>query len=438
MTITMVRGSEQDITDYLNDTKIRGPFRTSGLAVGGKTLIFSTPVATVTFTGVVGATRTLAEIIAQVEGAVSGMDVSARTVNSSAGQGIRQLLAFLRDGGFTLSSTGTANALLGFSTTASTVQTPVNSRLISGFSSAPGDNRYALALNNDVVLGDPDGSFWYTGAGVPSSGLGADGDLYLRTSNSDVYQKASGAWAVVTNLAGAQGTSGNLTISSIKVANSPLVAGELTRMNTTGGVLVATLPTAVGIAGQRCAIKRVAGSNDITMASTGGQTIDGFVATTITLDGIFPLSAAEIIFISDGANWLRLQSPANAVSTAAGAVIDNALLRTDGTNGRSFQSGGVTLDDGGKLLFASTITPGGTTGDQTINTVTGTVNIAALGTTVTVTNSQCTVNSTVIPTIRTNDATATIKNCVPGNGSFVITLNSATTAEISIGFLVIN
>ena len=41
--------------------------------------------------------------------------------------------------------------------------------------------------------GDP-GSTWYTGVGVPSNGLGLDGDLYLNTANSYFYLKVAGAW----------------------------------------------------------------------------------------------------------------------------------------------------------------------------------------------------------------------------------------------------
>lgn len=85
-----------------------------------------------------------------------------------------------------------------------------------------------------------------------------------------------------------------------------------------------------------------------------------------------------------------------------------------------------------------TITIAGTTGNQTINKVSGTVNFAAAATTITVTNSLVNANSIVICTVRTNDNTAIIKNVVPGVGSFVITLNAAATAETSVGFLVIN
>lgn len=85
-----------------------------------------------------------------------------------------------------------------------------------------------------------------------------------------------------------------------------------------------------------------------------------------------------------------------------------------------------------------TVTTGGTTGDQTINKISGTVNFAATATTLTVTNSFVTTSSLVFCTIRTNDATAIIKNVVPGSGSFVITLNAAATAETSVGFFVVN
>lgn len=90
------------------------------------------------------------------------------------------------------------------------------------------------------------------------------------------------------------------------------------------------------------------------------------------------------------------------------------------------------------FLADKTITVAGTTGNQTINKISGTVNFAAGTSTLTVTNSLVSTTSNVFCTIRTNDATAIIKNVVPGSGSFVITLNAAATAETSVGFFVIN
>lgn len=96
------------------------------------------------------------------------------------------------------------------------------------------------------------------------------------------------------------------------------------------------------------------------------------------------------------------------------------------------------VDNFGHVTFDATNTAWGTTWNQTINKPSGTVNIAAAGTSVTVTNSLCTTSSIVYAVVRTNDSTATIKNVVPWAGSFTINLAAAATAETSIGFVVFN
>jgi hypothetical protein len=47
-----------------------------------------------------------------------------------------------------------------------------------------------------------DGATWYADAGAPDNGDGVDGDLYLNTTNGDVYQKAAGTWGVIANISG--------------------------------------------------------------------------------------------------------------------------------------------------------------------------------------------------------------------------------------------
>lgn len=52
------------------------------------------------------------------------------------------------------------------------------------------------------------GTTWYEGAGVPSGGLGINGDFYLR-SNGDVFTKAAGAWgSPVASVLGPAGPTG--------------------------------------------------------------------------------------------------------------------------------------------------------------------------------------------------------------------------------------
>lgn len=94
--------------------------------------------------------------------------------------------------------------------------------------------------------------------------------------------------------------------------------------------------------------------------------------------------------------------------------------------------------DYGTIYLNNTITPGGTTGNQTIDKASGTVNFAAGASSLTVTNSWVNTSSIVLAVVRTNDATAYIKNVVCNNGNFVITLGAAATAETSVGFVVFN
>lgn len=50
---------------------------------------------------------------------------------------------------------------------------------------------------------------WFTGSGVPSNGLGINGDLYLNTANGNIYQKAAGVWgSPIENIVGPAGSTG--------------------------------------------------------------------------------------------------------------------------------------------------------------------------------------------------------------------------------------
>jgi hypothetical protein len=88
--------------------------------------------------------------------------------------------------------------------------------------------------------------------------------------------------------------------------------------------------------------------------------------------------------------------------------------------------------------YQRTITASGTTGNQVINKPSGTVNLAAGGTSITITNSTIDASSIVLAIARTNDATCAVKNAVSGAGSVVINMTAACTNETSVGFLVTN
>jgi hypothetical protein len=122
---------------------------------------------------------------------------------------------------------------------------------------------------------------------------------------------------------------------------------------------------------------------------------------------------------------LELKQAANHTADAI-AVLDNS----NNPMFRVLPSGGIAQN--------KTITPNGTTGNQTINKPLGTVNIAAGQSSVTVTNSLVDANSIVFAIVRTNDTTAQIKNVTCAAGSFTIRLTANTTSETSIGFMVMN
>lgn len=192
-----------------------------------------------------------------------------------------------------------------------------------------------------------------------------------------------------------------------------------------------------------------------TVNSSGTLTI---APTGVILDVTGHLRLSGNYAVIFGANG-RIEPSANGVfALYNSAVSDFGRLQFGGTTAAfpSIKRNGTGLDIrladdsgagslsvlnatlSGSMAVPLTITDPGTTGNQTINKMAGRVNIAAAGTTVTVTNSLVTTNSIILCTIATNDATATLKNCVPGTGSFVITLTAATTAETAISFLVIN
>jgi len=177
--------------------------------------------------------------------------------------------------------------------------------------------------------------------------------------------------------------------------------------------------------------------------SAGGQ-----VTPTAFFGNPSNLVAGTASIAIDGTNYISLAASNGSLPITRAAIQITNLTNTAGAETGDLifltKASGAAMNEkmritsAGGLTLTATNTPAGTTGNQTINRPSGTVNIAAAGTTITVTNSLVTTSSIVFATIRTNDATAVIKNVVPAAGSFTINLNAAATAETSIGFFVIN
>lgn len=157
MSYEVFLGDKQGVEDRLNNVLILGPIPSSGLPVGGKTLIFTTPVGTVTFGGAAGEIRTVDQIIADIKAALPTLTVTKRTYQSgtkqsatiSGGKPVTEMLIVIHlTSGFTINSTGTANADFKLSTTSTTVRAAaVALAKIAGFSQGSTPAHYALIID---------------------------------------------------------------------------------------------------------------------------------------------------------------------------------------------------------------------------------------------------------------------------------------------------
>lgn len=155
-------------------------------------------------------------------------------------------------------------------------------------------------------------------------------------------------------------------------------------------------------------------------ASYGGLLYGGSTQAT----SLFGLTRADKLFLfADGASNLGFAIGNLAAQPVIFGTNNLERLRIAGT---------------GSIVFPSTVTAGGTTGAQTINKPSGSVNFAAAATTLVVTNSLVTTSSQVFVIVYGTDVTATSARVTKASGSFTITLNAAATAETAVGFFVIN
>lgn len=123
-----------------------------------------------------------------------------------------------------------------------------------------------------------------------------------------------------------------------------------------------------------------------------------------------------------------------AAVAITGGTIDSTPIGQTSPAAGSF----TTLNSATDVTVSKTITAAGTTGAQTINKTAGSVNFAAVASSVIVTNSLATTSSVILCTVATNDATLKTVLVVAAAGSFTITSNAAATAETRVNFLVIN
>lgn len=277
-------------------------------------------------------------------------------------------------------------------------------------------------------------------------GIGTTASSTNKITFADTVLSGSGSLAgSLVNMTQTWNTSGAPTAIKLNVTNTASGAAALLMDLQIGGVSQFKV--------DKAGVGTFAGA-----LSTGGAITTSFnVSGNSWLGSTLVRSGATSGFQWNGRSFMA--SPADGqITFSNSALTDFTRLNLGGTTSSfpSIKRNGTAInfrlaDDSadaditlkgftatGKGTFDATMTAGGTTGNQTINKPAGSVNIAAAGTTVTVTNSFVTASSIIHCVVMTNDTTALIKNVVPSSGSFVITMNAAVTAETKIGFIVYN
>ncbi len=128
-------------------------------------------------------------------------------------------------------------------------------------------------------------------------------------------------------------------------------------------------------------------------------------------------------------------------ATAASGVGIFGVNKTAGTGaGGSIKLWPGTSSGGaaGSIKMPRTVTAGGTTTVQVIDKPSGRINIAGTESSKAVTNSSVTATSFVNAIAQTNDSVCSVKNVVPGVGTFTINMTGACNAETAVAWWVTN
>lgn len=247
------------------------------------------------------------------------------------------------------------------------------------------------------------------------------------------------------------------TVNDI-LENSGSSRGDITYQRTVAGVGTNSTLISNGSANIAAASVSAGAFTALTVTGSGGAL---FSSTQTSLYEVISRNTssnasarAGLSAKNDGSGVGSLEKMSSGFTTA-GIIASNDMVLRNTVSGNvdvynSYASGDIQFAAGasstanmkvestGKISFPGTNTSGGTTGAQTINKVSGSVNFAAGASTLVVTNSLATTTSVIIVTVYGSDATATSARVTRASGSFTITLNAIATAETAVGFMVIN
>jgi hypothetical protein len=135
------------------------------------------------------------------------------------------------------------------------------------------------------------------GTGVPSSGLGINGDVYIDSASDNLYGKSAGSWSLLGNIKGSTGATG-ATGAQGPAASPPSVVtdsggsrnaangdfGKYTRL-TSGSATSLTIPSGLTPTVGETAIFRQAGAGLLTFVQGSGVTLNNLTGKTLVSQG---------------------------------------------------------------------------------------------------------------------------------------------------------
>ena len=204
------------------------------------------------------------------------------------------------------------------------------------------------------------GEKWFTGAGDPVSVAGAiDGDLYLDTTDGDVFELVSSAWVFRTNIAGPEGPEGSAGPQGEPGPQGP--QGETGPSGAGGTASSITVTPAGGISSinvqaalQELDTEKVSKSGDV---MTGSLTLP--VGSAATPSANFTGATNYGIFYLPGAFNISIAGNARFSLTATDLTLTTRLRVADGTQalpGFSFYpetSSGLFRKGGGAISMSA-------------------------------------------------------------------------------------
>lgn len=261
------------------------------------------------------------------------------------------------------------------------------------------------------------------------------GSLFTQKLSAGTGTGAGGGWSLQYAPAGSSGSSQNSFVNALRVVSGGTSSFVQIGAASTAPYLFAftgTTASSATVAGQGLSFygNQTSETDDYAFCFTGG----GRTATSGTAREVAVVRS--FVPTSGTAAWNVLSViPTINQTGGANGITRGLYINPTLTAAADFRA--LEISDG-NVVLPKTVTAGGTTGAQTINKVTGSVNFAAAATSLVVTNSYVTTSSIIIATVATNDTTMKSVAVVAAAGSFTIYANAAATAETRVNFIVTN